>query len=98
MKVEEFEYPVGNIFVIYHDPPTFMPGLKPLFLKSNFLSRGIPLCCESISQSDVRKFNRRIVNGEVGNISEGLWRSMNSLCITNVSNNCDLVSRIEEME
>lgn len=75
-----------------------MLGLKLLFLKSNFLFGGIPLSCESISPSNVRNYNRRIVNGELENISKGLWRSMNSFGIKIVSNNCDPISRIEELE
>lgn len=97
-RVEDFDYPMGNRYVLYHEPSIPQPGNKPLFLKPNFLSGRIPLSCESLSQSDVRNCNMRIVNGEVGNISEGMWRSMKNLGITNISNKFDLVSGIKEME
>lgn len=59
-RVEDFHCPVGNRYVLYHVRSS---------IKSNFLSGGVPLSCESLSQFDFRNCNRRIANGKVGNIS-----------------------------
>lgn len=46
----------------------------------------------------MRNCNFGIGNGEMGNISEGLWRSMTNLGITNILNDFDPVARLEELE
>lgn len=86
---------MGDRFLLYHDLPPPLSSSKHLFFKHSFVSSGVHLSCESLTHSDVRNCNFRIVNGEMGNIYEGLWRSMTNLGISNISKEFDPVARLE---
>lgn len=95
--MEEFHHLVGNRFILYHDQPPILLGSN-FCHKSNYLSGGVPLSCDSLTHSDVRNYNSEIVNGELGSVAEGLWRSMTNLGITNITEEFDPIVRLEEME
>lgn len=59
---------------------------------------GLPLTCELLSHFDVMNYNSRVVKIAFGKTSEGMWNSMSKLGIANLSNECDPVKRLKEME
>lgn len=67
-------------------------------LKDNFLSGGIRLTCDSLSQSDIENCNKRILKGAIRKATEGLRKSMNRLGIINRADNFDPIQKLLDME
>lgn len=70
-KVKKFIYLVESFFPLKQEQKIHQPGIIFWPPKFNFLSYGLLLTCESLTHSDVRNCNLRVVKGILGKASEG---------------------------
>lgn len=94
-RAKNFVYPAEPLI---HCNSDNLPGVVFYPHKSNYLSHGLPLTCDSLNHSDFINCNNRVGKRVFGKASEGLWNSMNNLGIVNVSKEYDLIQKLEEME
>lgn len=97
VKVENYIYPVESRFVHNKDLPKPQSGSFSYALNNQLLVE-LPLTRDSPPHSDIRICNNRITYGGMGNMALGMWNSMNTLGITNVSNAYDPIARTQELE
>lgn len=69
-----------------------------LSLLENYKNNDCLLSGNSLTYSDIMNYNNRIEKGSLGNMSVGLWNSMNRIGIINVSEAFDPISKIKELE